>query len=132
MTQAIAVRQGITRADRRALDRAAALDLVKAAGGGARDILITALSNPFMSIILANALVEYLQTVKIPTDEMELVAVPDPTYPGMGSHQWRRKYRPLISQAHATAIESIINTSAALGAFGVDLGAILAAVLKKK
>lgn len=108
------------------------LELIRGAGSGTKDVLVAALSNPFISLILANVTVEYLQTITIHDHfEQQLVSVPDPGGSGMGHHEWRTVdiRRPLLSQALATTIETIINTEGVLNAFSSNAGG-LASIIK--
>lgn len=116
--------QKVTRSQKDLLLQQQVLDLIKSAGSGTKDVAIAALQNPFISLLLANCLVEYSQTVQIyDHSEERWVFVPDPLNPGMGVHQWRtvKVYRPLISQALATTIETIINSTAVVSSLGPGL-----------
>ena len=107
MTTSMAIRKKELSFEREKL----AIDVVKSAGVGSRDILLALLANPVFTLIAANVAIEALQRVKIKTGTMirDIRGNTVYEYP---------ETRPLLSQAHATLLETIINTDIALTALG--------------
>lgn len=133
MTQAVVVRDDLntTRASGAALKLAKLsarakreeqlLAILNNTGIGIKEVAVAALNNPVLSVVLANIAIEYAQTIKITTGtEQRLVNVPDPNNPGMGHHEYKNVpvQQPLLSQALATTMESVINTAAVIQSLG--------------
>jgi len=94
--------------------------MVRGTGSGVKELAVEVLRNPLFSLILANVAIEALQHIKIKT-----------RLPGAYPIGTEPPYQetPLLSQAHATTLETIINTTAALDALSANSG-LLAGLAK--
>ena len=100
------------------------LDAVKTVATDTSRVVEKVVTNPFVMLVLANVLIEYLQTIQIKTGYKVYSEVSQE-----GTHakywDWVDQTKPLISQAHATTMESIINTTGALSGLGINIGDLL-------
>jgi hypothetical protein len=94
-----------------------------------KEVSIQALRNPLVTMVIANVIIELLQRVELNTVPEQWSWV---TQPGTHALVYRRVKSPLISQVHATTMESIINTASVIESLGglADIGALIGKFLK--
>jgi hypothetical protein len=91
------------------------MPVIRDAGNNTRDVLIAAISNPLVMMVAANVAIELLQRV-------ELNKVPEEwewrSQPGTHALVYVRKKTALLSQAHATTMQSVATSATVIQSLG--------------